>query len=518
MLRFAVIRLPDFGLQAVLRSEPALQLAAVALVDDTLGGDQATSTPVRARNYDGESAQRTAKAKIIQATRTAGQSGIVAGMTVNQARARCTDLTVRNRSAAAEATAQAALLEGAWLSSSFVEDTAPGIATVELRNVAGRVLHSVERALHPAISYLAALNLRPQIGLGNTPDQALLAAGDHDTGQSSTECSWHSVQEADDLAEFPLEALAPSAPVLDLLHRWGIRTFGAFTALGREHLLQRLGPEAGQLYDRATGRINRPLRCTIPAEVYEESAEIEHEIETLEPLLFLLRRFVEQLVQRVGATYRVPAELALRLGLANGSEHARVFKIPSPTANPDVLFRMLQTHLEGVTTEHPIVSIQLGAIPTRPVRQQFGLFETALRDPNQFAETMARLVALLGHEHVGRPVLELTHRPDAFQLHPADFTSPVRRAEAAALPLGLSLRRIRPPQPALVECDRGPRYLHSRDVKGSVTAAYGPMLLSGNWWTSNPWNRAEWDVRLANGLLCRIFEQDGSWFLEGTYD
>jgi protein ImuB len=227
---------------------------------------------------------------------------------------------------------------------------------------------------------------------------------------------------------------------------------------------------------------------------------------------------VEQLVLRLGSIYRVPAELTLRLGLSEGDDHVRVFKIPSPTANPETLFRMLHTHLEGVSTEHAVVRLELNAVPTRPIRQQFGLFESALRDPNQFAETLARLVALLGHDRVGTPVLESSHRADAFRIQPADFTSPVRRADAAALPLGLCLRRFRPAEPAMVECNRGPTYLHTKSADGPIIAAYGPMLRSGDWWSQHPWSRAEWDVKLADGLLYRIYEEDGGWFVEGCYD
>src|SRR6185436_3762576 len=97
-------------------------------------------------------------------------------------------------------------------------------------------------------------------------------------------------------------------------------------ALGRDDLVRRLGAEAGEYFDRATGRVDRPLRCTQPAETFEESTEFEHEVETLEPLLFLLRRMVEQLVLRLNAIYRVPSELTLRLGLSNDDEHIRVFK------------------------------------------------------------------------------------------------------------------------------------------------------------------------------------------------
>jgi len=372
----------------------------------------------------------------------------------------------------------------------------------------------VQQRVH---DHLSSLHLDAQVGFGATPDLAWLAACSHNDDHDNAN-SFRIVNSAGDLASTSLEAFALPDAMTGILHRWGIRTIGGFLALGRDDLVRRLGAEAGEYFDRATGRVDRPLRCTQPAETFEESTEFEHEVETLEPLLFLLRRMVEQLVLRLNAIYRVPAEITLRLGLSNDDEHIRVFKVPSPTANPDTLFRMLHTHLESVTTQHAIVRVQLSAEPTRPVRQQFGLFETALRDPNQFAETLARLVALVGHDRVGTAVLETTHRPDAFRLQPADFTSSVSRAEAAALPLGLSLRRFRPPQPALVQSDRGPTYLHARAVDGPIVAAYGPMLLNGDWWSQQSWSRAEWDVKLADGTLCRIYEEDGGWFLEGCYD
>jgi protein ImuB len=547
MNTLAVIQIPDFALQAVLRHESELRDRPVVLVEDTIQGTSA-SQPGIARNYDGEDAQRTAKAHIIQLTHAAFHSGVQPGMSVSQARARCRDLLVRSRSLSAEQSAQAALLECAWSVSSFVENTAPGLVTLQLCENASSNdtesnwtlreespaqhqgmlafadtespprtrTHAFDLINHRVLSHLASLHLDAQIGFGATPDLAWLAAGSHDHDEDTE--SLRIVNSADDLASTPLAAFALPEAMLDILHRWGIRTIGRFIALGRDNLVRRLGAEAGEYFDRATGRIDRPLRCTQPPETFDECIEFEHEVETLEPLLFLLRRMVEQLVLRLGAIYRVPAELTLRLGLSNDDEHVRVFKVPSPTANPDTLFRMLHTYLEGVTTEHAIVRVQLSAEPTRPVRQQFGLFETALRDPNQFAETLARLVALLGHDRVGTAVLESSHRPDAFRIQPADFTSAISRADAAALPLGLSLRRFRPPRPALVQCDRGPTYLHAAAINGRIVAAYGPMLLNGDWWSQQPWSRAEWDVKLADGTLCRIYEQDSAWFLEGCYD
>src|SRR5207249_7873745 len=83
---------------------------------------------------------------------------------------------------------------------------------------------------------------------------------------------------------------------------------------------------------------------------------------------------------------------------------------------------IFQTHLENFKSEHPIVAVALTAQPIRPASQQFGLFETALRNPQQLYETLARLSALLGNDRVGTPIKEETHRPDAFRMEPFTWT------------------------------------------------------------------------------------------------
>ena len=93
----------------------------------------------------------------------------------------------------------------------------------------------------------------------------------------------------------------------------------------------------------------------------------------------------------------------------------------APTSNVETLFRMLHTHLETLRTEHPIVALELSAMPGRAINHQFGLFESVLRDPNHFHETLARLTALVGAERIGTPVNEESYKPDAFRMEPASL-------------------------------------------------------------------------------------------------
>jgi protein ImuB len=350
-----------------------------------------------------------------------------------------------------------------------------------------------------------------------------------------------------------IECAKATERILSILHQWGIHTLGQLAALPRDDLAARLGGRAVELWERANGRANRILKLVSPPELFIESCEFENEIETVEPLLFMLRRFLQQLAARLNAIYLVTKELRLRLTFADKSHYERVFKIPQPTNNQDILFRMLHTHLENYTSAHPIVAVELQAQPSRSVRQQFGLFETVLRDPVRLHETLARLIGLLGADRVGTPVLEETHRPDAFRMEPFawEFSSYPDHSEAkfkdpAALPefftpappnlnrpavlarndmMHIPLRRFRKRTKATVflENDR-PVHVRSAQVgaqvavEGASVAQDGPFPISGNWWDECAWGRVEWDVEIENGVVARCHCDQEGWAIDGIYD
>jgi impB/mucB/samB family C-terminal domain len=310
--------------------------------------------------------------------------------------------------------------------------------------------------------------------------------------------------------------------IITILHKWGVHTLGELGTLDKEQLGARLGPEAIRMWERANGQCNRVLKLVRPPESFEESFEFENEIETAEPLLFMLRRFLEQLALRLSGIYLVAKELTLQITFADKQIYERVFKIPQPTNDVDLLFRMLQTHLENFKSDHPIIAVALIAEPIKAAREQFGLFETTLRNPSQLSETFARLIALLGADRVGTPVLEETHRPDAFRLEP--FTWQVgaidlNRPKTVEPTSRIALRRFRPAASALVFLDDDrPAHVRNADLRGKVVRQCGPYLISGNWWDEKSWTRAEWDLQLENGELVRCHESEGTWKIEGIYD
>ena len=151
---FAVIFIPNFSLQAVLRHDPALRALPVALVDSKL-----------------------LKPAIVQLTPAAQACGVTEGLTASQAMARCAELIIKPRSPAQEDSATEVLLQTAYAFSPNIESTAPGLCTMELKGMAFDSNHgAIEQWAKQIIEVLAQFHIAAKVGLSATPELALLAA------------------------------------------------------------------------------------------------------------------------------------------------------------------------------------------------------------------------------------------------------------------------------------------------------------------------------------------------------
>jgi len=305
-----------------------------------------------------------------------------------------------------------------------------------------------------------------------------------------------------------------------VLRDWGIGHLGDLARLSRGEVIERLGPEAGTLWERAAGRAQRELRLVRPSEIFAEAFDFEQPIDTIEPLLFILRRQLDQLALRLREAYRVVAQMTLTLPLDGGAPYERAFTIPTPTGDVEVLFRILHTHLESLRLEQQPIGVRLLITPVIADSQQFQIFESPLRDPNRFGETLGRLKALVGEGQVGVVQLKDTHRPDGFHLVPPQFEKPgVREEPAPSRTLGLPLQRFRPPLPAQVHMRRHlPVMVFSEKAHGEIVDVSGPYRGSGHWWDCGAWSIEEWDIALDNGALYRLSKHQDAWFVEGCYD
>jgi protein ImuB len=484
---FVVILLPEFRLQAALRHKPELRGKAIAVVE-----------------------KENAKGLVSDRTEAAEKFGVSAGMAAVQALARCPHLLILPRAHEQEKSVRAALLEAACSLSPDVEVTADGYCTVDMRRGGIRDWSGFGAEI---VRRISALELSAQIGIAPNPDLAFLAA------RKAARVLVVQTPEVF-LSHLAVAEIDPPPHLLSVLREWGIHTLGQLTSLPRGELANRLGPEADWLWQRAAGSTQRLLRIVRPAEEFSESFDFEREIETLEPLLFILRRFLDQLLLRLSGVNRVAGKMVLILPLENDGEYVREFSIPSPTGDAAVLFRILDTHLESLKLERRPTGCRLEIEAVNRGHQQMRFFENPLKDANRFGETLARLTALVGEGNVGVVEMENTHRPDCFRLVAPRFHELGEAiSEGDELAVGVPLRRYRPAMPAHVRVLRhAPAFVVSDTAHGMVTSAHGPYRRSGGWWDRELWGCEEWDVEIAENGIYRLGLKNGQWFVEGCYE
>jgi protein ImuB len=152
----------------------------------------------------------------------------------------------------------------------------------------------------------------------------------------------------------------------------------------------------------------------------------------------------------------------------------------------------------------------------KPRHTQNGLFLPLAPEPEKLEITLARVASLVGEENVGSPRIPDTHRPGAFTMerfHPEATTAPARPSAQ------LALRIFRPPRPARVRLASGhPQFITAGEIQGAIISHAGPWRTSGDWWTSDPWDRDEWDIELSDGALYLLICEPRGWFLQGSYD
>jgi protein ImuB len=505
---FAVIYIPFYALQCsqqkralekcALENGPLDQLAFDEIETETLRvGEQKTnddgSSDLPAALLDQEGMQ------VIELNHAAEYAGVQPGMSTSQAIARASELFLYKQNPSNEEHLQHTLLQLGYRYSPFIENSAPGICTLDLK---GKRTRKHLPWLRELLAQLRSIGLKAQAGIGFNPEIALQAA-------KIANPILEILEDCQLLQSLALESLTPSPFLLDILKNWGIRTVGALTRLPREEIGQRLGLEALSLWDRAAGRSAKVLQLIQPPETFEESIDFEQRLETLEPLLFVLRRFLERLSLRIESIYLLVAEMRLVLTLEDGEKIARILQIPAPTREVDTLYGIAAQYLETLQTTAPVTGFHLKVMPSRPAGHQFDLFQGGLKDPNRFFQTLARLAALVGNEKIGIPQRLDTHRPDSLQmLMPELGWSRKNGKRSGHSKTGPGLRRYRPGVAVRVELnDAKPVLLQSSLISGRILEARGPWKLSGNWWDRTRWETKEWDIALDNGGLYRIAQK-----------
>jgi protein ImuB len=559
---FACIYIPDFPVEAIVRSEPLLREHAVAVLDGKPPVVRVTALNEHAR-----------------------QMGMEAGMAKLQATI-FADAVLRPRSLEQEKSAHSALLDVAFSFSPRVEDTADDRLLLDLGGLE-RLHGSVANMARELASRVSALGLEANIAVAANPDSAMHAA----CGFTGTTVIARG-EEMRRLGVLPLHVLLDSfdmprvkkrqlaaarereklrEQMLDTLERWGVRDFRTLALLPEHALASRLGEAGSRLQRLARGAELRTLTLCEPEARFEEAVELEFPVENLEPLSFILNRLLERLCARLESRALAAHELTICLQMEkrvadeepataqelaatslsdNVSQDAlfqRRLRLPVPMRDPRVLLKLLQLDLAAHSPGAPVVKLWISAQPAAPRAAQRGLFLPLTPEPERLEITLARIISIVGEHRAGIARLLDTHRQDAFttERFTASEEAPQWNTTLSenADPSSYALRIFRPPRQLRVRTTDGrPMAIQCRaeqdqlPLQGKVLWSAGPWRCSGEWWgervetkssqqVTGPWDREEWDIALQNtggdGVgLYRIYRDIGSghWFVHASYD
>jgi protein ImuB len=312
---------------------------------------------------------------------------------------------------------------------------------------------------------------------------------------------------------------------------WGIRTLGQLAGLPQKALIARVGEIGRRLQSLSRGDCDHLLTPVEPAAdaVLSESTELEHPVDLLEPLLFLISRMLEQIVRRAAARALAIAQVETKLVLDGPTrrdvhrEHRRIVRPALPEWSYQTLLKLVQLDLELHPPEAAVIALHLVAQPARSQTVQQGLFTPQTPEAGRLEILLARLRKLVGEDRVGAAELLDSHSPEAFRMAPfipgTNHTSPA----SVTQPRPSVLRILRPPRAIRVEVSTA--RLAAFFLEGQkfvVQKGSGPWKASGAWWTYPDWSREEWDVALGgeDKQCCRVARDPASncWYLIGIYD
>jgi protein ImuB len=545
----------DFAAEALMRAEPDLRDAALAVVE----GKPPLLTVVAAN-------ERARLAGV-----ECGMTNVQAAARLNRAATTMNPGVIRRRSPSQEAAAHAALADCARGFSPRVEECAgaPEAVLLDLNGLE-RLFGTPQKIARKLSRRASDLGLEINVAVSANLDTSICAARGFGGNTIIPKG-----KEADRLAPLPVEVLlqvavvqgtarvmrkslpknnAPdkltaerAAEILETLDRWGVRTFRALAALPEIAVAERLGPEGVYLQKLCRGEGTRTLVPTNTPLYFEEAMELGHPVDDLEPLAFVLSRLLEQLCARLAARALSTNELHLRMELdecrdydiaeprseqraetqsaicnPQSAIYEHTLRLPVPMLDAKVFLRLWQLEWRAKPPMAPITRVWLRAEPVQPRNTQAGLFLPATPEPERLELTLARIGNVVDEKsryalhsdtsqvRVGSPEVLDTHRSDAFRMRrfspsiasaesrggrnadSQDKIGQTNHASAAQLPNGLTpLRLFRPPLGARVDVLDG-RPNRVNAIGGGNSISGAISWCAGPWRTSGEWWNESW--------------------------
>ncbi|MCM3504765.1 MULTISPECIES: DNA polymerase Y family protein [unclassified Curtobacterium] len=345
-----------------------------------------------------------AKGVVFASSASARQQGVVRGLRVREAQARCPELVVEPYDDALDHRAFEPVIRA-------IEEAVPGVevlrpGTIALRSRGPARYYGGERAAAATLAGIAADHGAPGVraGVADTPFAAEQAARSRPVRPGERVRIVPVGGSAPFLADLPLGVLGDPDLAM-VLGRLGIATLGDFAALGDEQVRDRFGVAGAFLHRLAGGRDPREVAArAVPPELRVE-ASFEPPLDRADQVAFAFRRSADDFAARLRAAGLVAT--TIRVGIVDERDLLleRTWVHPRWFDAADVVDRVRWQLAGGVDPsglEAPVVQVVLEPVAVDDAsNHERGLWGTG--PDERVHHALARVQGLVGHEGVVTP-------------------------------------------------------------------------------------------------------------------
>ena len=513
--------------------------------------------------------------RVVACSAVARASGVRRGLRRREAQARCPELVVL----APDADRDARLFEPV---AAAVEEIAPGVEVVRpgllalpVRGAAG--YFGRERARERTSQHSAYAKRRPsaarecdelaaaerlvdqvaartgaecQAGVADGLFAAVLAARRGVAVEAGCTPAFLAPMDVDELDREPD---VDRSELVGLLRRLGLRSLGAFGALGAGDVASRFGADAVLAHRLARGLDPRPpVRRCPPAELTVEQ-ELDPPVDRVDTAAFAARALAERLHALLAAYGLSCTRLGVGAQTVAGEELHRVWRCAEPLTPSGTVDRVRWQLDSWLVRGGSGAVCRLRLVPEETVAAgalQLGLWGDVGESDERAGRALVRVQALLGPDAVVTAVLGAGRDPaERVRLvpwgddrgDPAPDRAPRGRSPVREPPppwpgrLPAPSPAVVPPEPlpAELRCAAGDPVLlaapdlltaapHALAVDGGppldVRGWAGPWPVWRRWWAPEGAAASRLQVVLVDGSAHLLIARDGRWWVVGVYD
>ncbi len=375
------------------------------------------------------------------------------------------------------------------------------------------------------------LGFNAVFGVAPTPLAARLFARAESHGRNVRGCI--AIDELRErLADLPLFLLDWPEEALVRLTDLGLVRVRDLLQLPSEGLARRFGPEIVASLDRLLGRTPDPRKPHAPPQRFRSRIELQADVEGVEPLLFPLKRLLNELEGCLRGRGAGVQSLVLWLEHGHASRTPLALAFASPEREADFILGIAREKLSRLTLPAATCALDLRADAMLPYTPRASTWLPGAREQAIGRERLLeRLAARLGKGRVFGIAMADDHRPEK-DWAPVENWAPAHRRVAAA---GATKNEGHPGRAAGAmgrgPIRRRPTWLLQRPhrlithagqpmLQGDLTLQAGPERIEAGWWDGGEVRRDYYVAANSRGETFWIYREHrdpSGWYLHGVF-